>query len=90
MAKINRDSIIVAYDVSDDDARAELEEYLTDSLGATRRTESVYEFVYSPPPRYPEVLRQIRDLIDPDDGDRAYVWDINEGSFRRIAVHKLR
>lgn len=90
MPKISPMTVIVAYDIEDDDVRDGLREYLVESLGARRRTYSVYEFVYDPPatPEYGKIMRTVRKMIDPDE-DRVYLWDIDDDTFRRIAVHRL-
>lgn len=89
MPKISNLSVIIAYDIADDDRRSELEDYLTDRLGATQRTRSVYEYKYAPPPSYKKVLVDIRAIIEPDDGDEVFAWDLEDGQLRRIAVHQL-
>jgi CRISPR/Cas system-associated endoribonuclease Cas2 len=90
MPRISNLTIIVAYDLADDDRRSELEDYLTEVLGGVGRTESVYEFKYTPPPKYPRILQEIRAILEPEEGDVVFVWDLDDDArLRRIAVHDL-
>lgn len=91
MPKISNDTVVVAYDIADDERREELRDYLK-SIGANARTESVFEFEYAPPltPKYEKFIREIQKIIDRDDEDRVYVWDLDDGQLRRVAVHRLK
>ncbi len=92
MPRISGATVIVAYDIGDDDTRSAVQEYLEDTVGATQRTESVYEFRYSPPvtPEFGRIVRRLRKIISPSVGDRLYVWDLEAGSLRRLAVHAIQ
>ena len=90
MARISPLTVVVAYDLGDKDVRDSVRDFLEEELAAVERTESVYELIYAPPPDFVTTLRRLRSMIDPEAGDLLYVWDLEKGALRRIAVHKLR
>ena len=91
MPSISSMTVVVAYDIEDNEKRKAVASYILDTLGGERRTESVFEFVYSPPitPPYANIMRELRKNLRPDEGDQMYVWDVDKGTFRRLAVHTL-
>jgi|JI10StandDraft_1071094.scaffolds.fasta_scaffold282833_2 CRISPR-associated endonuclease Cas2 len=91
MPNISNDTVIIAYDVTDDDVRTELREYLKYDLGAKRRTESVYEFIFdsSQMPKYKAILMKLSSVLSQDITAKAYAWDFDNGQLRRIAIHDL-
>ncbi len=87
MALISSMTVLVSYDILDDRARASLRAYLTDVLGAEQRGESVYEFIYRPPPQFLSIIQALKTFVDDETGDEIYVWDLEKGRLRRLALH---
>lgn len=89
MVKISPLSVIVAYDIADDERRDDVVSYLETTLNAERYTESVFEFAYSGNPLFDTILKAMRGKIVPAEGDKIFAWDYDSG-LRRIAVHELK
>ncbi|NCO38877.1 MAG: CRISPR-associated endonuclease Cas2 [Armatimonadetes bacterium CG_4_9_14_3_um_filter_66_14] len=88
MARISPLTVVVAYDIGDEEVRDNVRDFL-EELGAVQRTESVYEFIYTSPPDFETIMARLRSMIEPEAGDLLYTWDLENGALRRIAVHKL-
>jgi hypothetical protein len=91
MPNINNDSIIVAYTIADAPRRNELHNFMIKSLGATQQIGLVYEFVYRPniTGKYADIVTYIRQRLRPELGDRAFFWDLHNGSLRRMDIHQI-